>query len=335
MEGRSLLLLAIALPALVVAAGYGILRYLTSVPGVSHEGALPPLTEEEMALAKTLKRHIETIAAHEHNVAHHEELEKVARAIEATLAAYGYSVGRQEFTANGKAVRNIDVIIEPRTGVVAPEVMVVGAHYDSARGAPGANDNASGVAAVIELARLLRDLGGKTDKRIRLVLFVNEEPPWFGTDAMGSLRYAQSLADHNENVVGMFSLETIGFYSSESGSQRYPAPFGMLFPDRADFVAFVGLLGSRTLVRETMRSFRAHTAFPTVGGVAPGFVSGIGWSDHWAFAKHGFPALMITDTALFRYPHYHQPSDTPDKVDVANLARLVKGIERVIRDAVR
>ena len=114
-------------------------------------------------------------------------------------------------------------------------------------------------------------------------------------------------------------------------TSEVPSPY----PDRGDFVAFVGLLGSRALVRETMRSFRAHTGFPTIGGVAPGFVPGIGWSDHWAFAERGFQAVMITDTAPFRYPHYHRPSDTPDKVDAESLARVVKGIERVIRDLSR
>jgi hypothetical protein len=130
----------------------------------------------------------------------------------------------------------------------------------------------------------------------------------------------------------MYSLETIGFYSSEPGSQVYPAPFGLMFPDRGDFIAFVGMMGSRALVRETMRSFRSHTSFPTIGGVAPGFVPGIAWSDHWAFAQQGFQAVMITDTAPFRYPHYHRPSDTPDKVDTEKVARVVKGMERVIRD---
>ena len=325
-------LFAVLVVLALAAAGYGALHYMTAVPGKPHRGPLPPLTPEEAALAVSLKRHIATIAAREHNVAHYGELEKVARYIESTLASLGYTVSRQEFSADGQAVRNIDVTIEPARGNSDPEVIVVGAHYDSAPGSPGANDNASGAAAVIELARLLRDLNGSAGKRIRLALFVNEEPPYFQTEAMGSLHYARALAQRNERVVAMYSLETIGFYSSAPGSQVYPAPFGLLFPDRGDFVAFVGLLGSRALVRETMRSFRAHTAFPTIGGVAPGFVPGIGWSDHWAFAEHGFPAVMITDTAPFRYPHYHRPSDTPDKVDAESLARVVKGIERVIRD---
>jgi len=332
---RSSLLIGLGLLALVLAAGYGALRYMISVPGESYSGELPPLTDQELALAARLKTHIAAIAAREHNIAHHDELEKVARYIETTLESYGYVVHRQNFAVDDKTVRNIDVIIEPLTGVPAPEVLVVGAHYDSAPTTPGANDNATGAAAVIELARLLGDLKGSTKRRIRFALFVNEEPPYFQTPDMGSLRYAQALAAQNERVVAMYSLETLGYYSDKPGSQQYPGPFGMMFPDRANFIAFVGMLGSRPLVRETVRSFRSHTAFPTIGGAAPASLEGIGWSDHWAFAEQGFPAVMITDTALFRYPHYHRPTDTPDKVDVEKLARVVKGIERVIRDAAR
>ena len=332
---RRMSLLAILLILGIAAAGYGALHYMTSVPGKPHVGALPPLTPEEAALAQSLKRHIATIAAREHNLVHYDELEKVARYIEATLASFGYAVGRQEFLAGGKMVRNIDVTVEPAAPNADPEVIVVGAHYDSVSGSPGANDNASGAAAVIELARLARGLDAAGTKRIRFAFFVNEEPPYFRTEAMGSLQYARALARRNERVIAMYSLETIGFYSSEPGSQIYPAPFGLIFPDRGDFVAFVGMLGSRALVRNTMRSFRSHTAFPTIGGVAPGFVPGIGWSDHWAFAEHGFQAVMITDTAPFRYPHYHRPSDTPDKVDAEKVARVVKGMERVIRELSR
>jgi Zn-dependent M28 family amino/carboxypeptidase len=331
---RSLLVLA-AVALLVAIIGYGALRYMTSVPGQPHRGPLPPLTAEEAAIAAALKRHVGTIAAREHNLAHYAELEKVARYIEGTLESYGYTVGRQIFAVEGKPVRNIDVTIEPVGNLSDPDVVVVGAHYDSVVGSPGANDNATGAAAVLELARLLADLNRTGRKRIRLVLFVNEEPPYFKTEAMGSLQYARALSARKERVVAMYSLETLGFYSDAPGSQRYPAPFGMMYPDRADFVAFVGLINSRPLLQQTVQSFRSHTAFPTVGGVAPGIVPGIDWSDHWAFAQHGFQAVMITDTALFRYPHYHMPTDTPDKVDFDRLARVVKGIENVIRDAVR
>jgi Zn-dependent M28 family amino/carboxypeptidase len=271
-------------------------------------------------------------------VAHYDELETSARYIETTLEAYGYTVNRQAFDADDfrsgtRSVRNIEVVIEPRDPGPATETLVVGAHYDSATGAPGANDNGSGVAAVIELARLLGDLKGTTPRRIRLALFVNEEMPYFRTHEMGSWQYADALAARKERVVAMYSLETIGWYASEPGSQRYPFPFGLLFPDRGDFLAFVGMLDARPLLRTSIGSFRSHTQFPTIGGVAPAFIPGIDFSDHWAFAQHGFPAIMLTDTAPYRYPHYHTFRDTPDKVDMDKLARVVKGIERMIRDA--
>jgi hypothetical protein len=330
---RMALTAAAVILLLMLGAAYGVLHYTTGVPGRSHSGPLPPLTEEERALAVALKRHIDATASREHNLRRYDELEKAARYIEATLASYGHSVGRQEFFFDDRAVRNIDVVIEPRADIANPEVIVVGAHYDSVVGSPGANDNGSGVAAVLELARLLRDRASTGTRRIRLVLFVNEEPPYFKTEDMGSLHYARALAERKENVVAMVSLETIGFYSDAPGSQRYPAPFNLIFPDRGNFVAFVGTPYARPLVWQTIRSFRSHTAFPSIGGVAPDAVPGIDWSDHWAFGQVGFPAMMVTDTAPFRYPHYHQLTDTPDKVDVESLARVVKGMERVIREA--
>ena len=325
----------IAVMALLVA---GAVHYMTGVPGRSYAGPLPPLTPDERDLVPKLKRHIEAIASREHNIAHYDELEKSARYIETALESCGYTVNRQifdadDFRAGTRSVRNIEAVIEPRDLSPATETLVVGAHYDSAPGAPGANDNGSGVAAVIELARLLGDLKGTAARRIRLVLFVNEEMPYFRTPEMGSWQYAAALADRKERVAAMYSLETIGYYASEPGSQKYPFPLGLLFPDRGDFLAFVGMLDARRLVRASIGSFRAHTKFPTVGGVAPAMIPGIDFSDHWAFAQHGFPAIMLTDTAPYRYPHYHTFRDTPDKVDTDKLARVVKGIERMIRDA--
>src|SRR6266545_5124218 len=163
-----MLLIAGIIVLLLLAAGYGAIHYMTGVPGRSHSGPLPPLSDEERALAATLKQHLETIASREHNIPRYDELEKAARYIEAMLGSYGYSVGRQEFFFDEKAVRNIDAVIEPRGDIADPEVIVVGAHYDSVSGSPGANDNGSGAAAIIELARLLRDLNGTARKRIRL-----------------------------------------------------------------------------------------------------------------------------------------------------------------------
>jgi hypothetical protein len=330
---RRLFVTLVVLLALPFLLAVGALYYMLGVPGESYDGPLPPLNVDETALVPLLMRHVETIAAWPHNIAHYDELEKSARYIEAALAAYGYAVNRQEFVVDGRTVRNIEAVIEPRADVRSPQTVVVGAHYDSAGDAPGANDNATGSATVIELTRLLGDLRRKATRRIRLVLFVNEEQPYSMTPDMGSARYADALAARKEDVVAMYSLETLGFYSDQPGSQRYPKPFNLIFPDRGNFVAFVGMLDARPLLRQAIGSFRAHAKFPSIGGVAPERIPGIAWSDHWAFAQHGFPAIMITDTAPFRYRYYHRSTDTPDKVDMHRLARVVKGIEGVIRDA--
>lgn len=315
---------------LAVAVGVAAFWYCLGVPGRPHRGPLPPATAEEIDLAQRLKRHVTAIASAPHNVRYYAELQAAAAYIERTLGAIGYRVMPQRFEVDGREVRNIEVVIEPSAASPDTPSLVIGAHYDSAGDVPGANDNGTGAAAVIELARLLEGAALKT--RIRLVLFVNEEPPYFKTPDMGSLRYAQRLAERKERVVGMMSLETMGYFSDAPGSQNYPWPFGLAFGDTGDFIAFVGTLGARSFMRQTIGSFRTHTAFPSIGGVAPAFVEGIDWSDHWAFAQHGIPAIMVTDTAPFRYPHYHQLSDTPDKVDYERLARITKGIERTIRE---
>jgi hypothetical protein len=328
-----LLLTGIALAvALLALAGA---RYVTAVPGVPHEGALPALDDGERTTAERLLRHIRAIASRPHNLDHYDELEKAARVIEGELSALGYQPVPQIYQVEGRAVRNLEVTIEPAQPATGRGSIVLGAHYDSYGNAPGANDNGTGTAAVIELARLLSDLRDKTDVRIRLVLFVNEEPPYFKTPDMGSYRYARLLAERREPVLGMISLETLGCFLDQPGSQRYPPPLGLLYPSKGDFIAFVATTGSRDLMRALIGSFRKHTKFPTVGGVAPGFVPGIDWSDHWAFEQFRYPAVMITDTALFRYPHYHRPSDTPDKVDVEKLARVTHGIARVVREMAR
>ena len=326
------ILAAIALLVILPVAG---VLWMTSVPGRSHAGPLPPPTPEQVQLAARLQDHVRTVASRPHNVGHPHELERAALYIETTLASLGYEVHQQPFQADGREVRNIEVVIEPAASAAGIGTLVVGAHYDSYLHAPGANDNGTGTAGVIELARLLADLRGRASARIRLVLFVNEEPPYFKTEFMGSLVYARRLRQTGEPVLGMLSLETLGFYSDEEHSQRYPPPLSLLYPSTGNFVAFVGLTSSRAFVRRTVGAFRALVPFPCVGGTAPGFIPGIDWSDHWSFEQVGIPALMVTDTAPFRYPHYHSSADTPDKVDYDRLARVVSGLERVIRDLAR
>jgi hypothetical protein len=320
---------ALAFVAAVIALIVGAVLWMTAVPGKSYEGPLPPLTAEQGELATRLRAHVSAIASVPHNVAHAEELERAASYIERELGKLGYEVQRQPFVADGVEVRNLHVVVEPQS--TDAKTLVVGAHYDSAFNAPGANDNGTGAAAVIELARLLSDVRRKSALRLRLVLFVNEEPPYFKSDAMGSFVYAKEMKRRGEPLWGMLSLETLGFYSNEDHSQRYPPPLGLLYPTKGNFIAFVGLTSSRSFVRSTVRAFRSVAQFPSVGGTAPAAIPGIDWSDHWSFEQIGVPSLMVTDTAPFRYPHYHTPEDTPDKVDYDGLARVVWDLERVVR----
>ena len=152
---------------------------------------------------------------------------------------------------------------------------------------------------------------------------------------MGSLVYALACRQRRENVVAMISLETIGYFDDAKGSQSYPPPFSLFYPSTGNFIAFVGNYSSRRLVRRSVASFRRHTEFPSEGAALPSFIPGVGWSDQWAFWQAGYPALMVTDTAPFRYPDYHRPSDTPDKIDHERMARVVDGLEAVVRELVR
>jgi len=305
-----------------------LLWYMVRVPGVSWSGALQPITAEEKFLADNVRRHIAAVASREHNVFKPAELEVAAQYIENALAGLGYAVATQRFLSGPAEVRNIEVEVLGKGR--REEIIVVGAHYDSVSGATGANDNGSGVAAVIELARLFR--GSRPARTLRFVTFVNEEPPFAHSDTMGSRQYARRAREHGENIVAMFSLETIGYYSDAPGSQRFPFPLGFFYPSTGNFVAFVSNLSSRALLHETIVSFRRHAGIPSEGVAAPAFIPGVDWSDHWSFWQEGWPALMVTDTAPYRYPHYHTMQDTPDKVDYERLARVVTGLHGMLRD---
>ena len=239
------------------------------------------------------------------------------QALEAFRAEYG-----------GRTFENVEVAI--RGGDRPEQIVVVGGHYDSVEGSPGADDNASGTAAVLELARLLR--GEQFGRTVRFVAFVNEEPPFFSTEWMGSWQYAARAAEQDDNIVAMISLETVGFYQEGQGSQGYPPPFNLFYPDVGNFIGFVGNLPSRALVRRSIATFRRTTQFPSEGVAAPEQIPGVWWSDHAPFWIHGFKAIMITDTAPFRNPHYHQSSDTPDRLNYEKMARVVTGVAEVVRD---
>ena len=315
----------------VAAAIAWLLWFMVKVPGVSYTGALQPLSAEEKLLADRLSRHVGAIASREHNFMHPVALEDAARYIETAFEEMGYRIETQRIPRDGSEVRNIQV--ELPGSALAQEIVVVGAHYDSVVGAVGANDNGSGVAALIELARLLHD--ARPARTVRFVAFVNEEPPFFYSDEMGSRFYARRSKAGGENIVAMFSLETIGYYTDKPDTQSYPFPLSFFYPKTGNFVAFVANLSSRALLHEAIASFRRHAQFPSEGVAAPGLLPGVGWSDHWSFWKEGYPALMVTDTAPYRYPYYHTMQDTPDKVDYERLARVVTGLDGMLRDLAR
>lgn len=307
--------------------------FMIRMPGKNHSGPLPQLTAEERLLSECLKSDVTMLAGTigERNTNRYPQLQQSAAYISSRFRQLGYPVREEAYLANDRQVMNIEAEVK---GTRTPEeIVVIGAHYDSPPESPGANDNASGVAALLELARQFK--AAKPGRTIRFVAFVNEEPPWFQTDLMGSRVYAANARKRGDNIVAMLALETIGYYSDQRGSQQYPPPFSLLYPNTGNFIGFVGNLGSRELVHNSIRSFRATTQFPSEGLAAPEFIKGVGWSDQWAFWQEGYPGIMVTDTAPFRYPHYHEATDTPDKIDYERMARVVTGIGRVIEEVTK
>ncbi len=299
------------------------------MPGESHVGPLPALDDATAAIRVEVERDVRALAGDigERNVFVPAKLEEAARHVEGAFSACGLASRRQEFVVQKTHCAN--VVAEVAGDARRSEIVVVGGHYDSVVDCPGANDNATGAAAVLALAR--RFAKTKPARTVRFVQFVNEEPPWFQTDAMGSLVYAKSCKAAGDDVRAMLSLETLGCYDDAPGSQKYPAPgLSLAYPSAGNFVSFVGNTASRTLVRESVRVFRDRCAFPSEGAALPEWVPGIGWSDQWAFWRQGYAAAMVTDTAPFRYAAYHTEHDTPDKVDFERLARVVGGLVHVV-----
>jgi Zn-dependent M28 family amino/carboxypeptidase len=262
----------------------------------------------------------------ERNVWRYAALRRAAEYIESQLRAYGYSPFRQTYDVSRLPVSNIEGTLEgtsPDAGII-----VLGAHYDTVGECPGANDNATGVAALLDIARRLA--GTRPQRTVRFVAFVNEEPPFFQTAQMGSLVYANAARARGVRIAGMLSLETMGYYSSERGSQQYPADeMRALYPDVGDFIGFVSNEESRELLEAAAGAFSSRSRVPLQAAAMPAGMPGAGWSDHWSFWQAGYAALMVTDTAPWRYPHYHTPHDTPDKLDFDTLADVVNGLENV------
>lgn len=305
------------------------------MPGknVSHAASL---SADEVALGDDLRADVEKLAGQigERNMVHYTQLNDAADFIENSFSRAGLQPRRDTYDLHGRSCHNIEV--EIRGG--SPEILLIGAHYDSVFGSPGANDNGSGVAAMLALARRF---AGKSEGRLtqapcrtlRFVAFVNEEPPYFLTDEMGSFVYAGRCKAHGDQISAMISLETIGYFSDAPHSQTYPSlGLGVLYPTVGNFIGFVANVHSRSLLRRAIALFRKHAKIPSEGAALPSFIPGVSWSDQWAFWQHGYPGIMITDTAPFRYPHYHSATDTPDKLDYDRFTLVVTGMEKVIEE---
>lgn len=304
------------------------LIYMTSMPGQSYQGAKPTLDQEGLTLIANTKAHIESLSRNPmgRNLAVIDGLTPAKEYIIQKFTEYGYTVSLQNYELEQKTFTNISAELSGQEK--AAEIIVIGAHYDSVDGSPGANDNASGVAALLEIARLFKQQSVK--RTIQFVAFANEESPFFQTTGMGSFVYATQLADQQEKVVAMLALETIGYYTETPNSQAYPAPLHYFYPTTGNFIGFVGQWSARSLVKKVVGIFRQHATLPSEGAALPSFIPGVDFSDHWAFSQYRYPALMITDTAPFRYPFYHTAQDTPDKIDYEKMVRVILGLKAVI-----
>lgn len=291
-------------------------------------------------LSRRLRNHVDHLAGEigERNFAARANLDQAADYIHAMFKQAGYDPRFEEFrigrlpwltelraprskkeSIRESAFQNISAALAGST----EEIIVVGAHYDTVLGSPGADDNASGVAALLELARLLRDAA--LEKTILFVAFANEEPPFFRTAAMGSAHFVESAVRAGKKLTFMISLEMLGFYSEAPYSQRYPPILKSFYPHQANFIALVGNLSSRAYVKRMVNAFQGNSALPVASIAAPRFVPGVDFSDQLNFWKKKIPAVMITDTAFYRNAHYHLPSDLPATLDYEKMAEAVKG----------
>jgi hypothetical protein len=322
--------------AIVVAAVLVLLWWFgMRMPGknVSKPG---PLSPDEIALREELRANVQKLAGEigERNMWHYAKLNAAADFIEDSFSRVGLRTRRDSYEMRGQPCHNIEAEITGNR----PGVIVIGAHYDSVFGSPGANDNGTGAAAVLALAKRFaarekeqNPQEGRTNKTLRFVTFVNEEPPYFLSGEMGSQVYARRCKERGDNISAMISLETIGYFSDAPNSQTYPSPgLGLFYPKVGNFIGFVSNVKSRALLRRVVTLFRKNAKIPSEGASLPAFIPGVSWSDQWSFWQQGYPAIMVTDTAPFRYPYYHSSNDTPDKVDYDRFTLVVSGMEKVI-----
>lgn len=320
----------VVLIAAVLIITYAVLTQPLVRP-VSHK--VPPV---DLA---NLRRHVQALSVefYPRSADKTKTLEAAASYVRSRFLEAGAEVFDQPFTIEGDTYRNVIARFGPRDG----PVLVIGAHYDSygnqSRGdsfplgydvtthTPGADDNASGVAGLLELARLLNQMPPRI--QVELVAFTLEEPPNFRTEAMGSRQHARALRAPGRNLEAMISLEMIGYFRSEPQSQSYPFPgLNLVYPNRGDFIAIVGRIQDWSATRKLKAAMLGASDLPVRSINALSLIPGVDFSDHASYWSEGFPALMVTDTAFYRNPNYHQAGDTVQTLDFERMAKVIQGV---------
>jgi len=285
-------------------------------------------------LPKTLKGHVMTLASDigERSVERGRGLDRARAYVIDVLDKAGLHVREQTYTYKGRPaqreVANIIATLPDYTELTPP--YLVGAHYDTVWGTPGADDNASGVAVLLELAK--RAVVDPLPVPVTFVAFTLEEPPSFGTDHQGSRVFVRNLRDKGQEVAGAIVLEMVGMTKPD---QEYPLALRLAgYPNRGDFIGVVGNSNSKVFGKRVVAGMRQNPALP----VETLYVWLNGWllpdtrlSDHASFWDVGIPALMVTDTAYFRNPNYHNPGDRPETLDYRFMAELVDSLDRALR----
>lgn len=318
-----MLAILLVIVALLIAAWFWLTQPLVSRPQPHGVRTVDPARLE----AHVRKLSIELSPR---DIGHPENLDRAATYISSELTQAGGSVSEQRYRVEGNSYHNVIARFGPDTG----ERIIVGAHYDAFGPLPGADDNASGVAALIELARLL----GKQAPAlcVDLVAFSTEEPPYFRTTGMGSSVHAQSLRKENVNVRAMLSLEMIGYFSDGSGSQHFPVGIlSAMYPSTGNFISVVGRISDGLLVRRIKSAMSSAAPLPVYSINAPSLIPGVDFSDQLNYWHAGYPAVMITDTAFYRNRNYHTAQDTAEKLDYKRMAMVVEGVYAAVNDLSR
>jgi Zn-dependent M28 family amino/carboxypeptidase len=324
MRRKMLYVLLILVLGVIAALAYPVVKIKMSASVIHPEPRFIPASSEQALYDHV---HALSVVIGSRSIREYGKIREAEQYIRTFLEKQEIPFELQGYDHDGNRFNNIVVSLDGDSR--REETIIIGAHYDTVSGTPGADDNASAVAVLLELCRALKDY--RPERTLKLVFFVLEEPPAFMTPAMGSYVYAAQARERGENIVGMVSLEMVGYFNEAEGSQAYPVPgLNWLFPDRGTFIGVVGNVSSRELTLAVAEALKAGSGLPVEHLVALPFIPGIGSSDHGSFWKMGFRAVMVTDTAFYRNPNYHGEKDTIGTLRFDKMSGLVRGMVHVV-----